>query len=304
MSRDRYDDRQLAMMRRLAGTLVEVIRGCGWAHFEGKLAYLKGELEGEEETRRREIATMFVPPRVQLCNLVRWNERRGWGFSDDDVTALEREIPPEPPAAPGRLRLRARVLEIHLPDGRDGTPGHRRTFDELWDIVVREHGARPCHLFGLAEAFGMKDGRGNPLATSLALAPGMTHAPGLRWRTIDLGHGWPDPDPACHPFCGLAPARLPTGIERPHAGILAAAAHFPLWLRRMDGTKVPYVWLPGYELKDVPHDLGKLGPARVTHHPTLTRDREMPFLYMGWDLCPYRDYAVPIYADAETKTDP
>ena len=36
--------------------------------------------------------------------------------------------------------------------------------------------------------------------------------------------------------------------KSPHAGILAAAALHPQWVKSMDGDKVPYVWIPGYEV--------------------------------------------------------
>jgi hypothetical protein len=306
MSRERYDDAQLSAMRRLQGALEDAVERLGWPHFEGKLAYVKGEIAHELETREREIATMFVPPAVQLANLARWNAGRGWGFAAEEIEALAGQVPPAPAPPPkGRAQLVARTLEIALPDAPDGTPGHLRTFDELWDVVVREQGARPCHLFELAAAFGLRSGAGpssRPLRTRLALAPGETHRPGLRWRTIDVGHGWPDPDPDCGKLCGLAPRRLPPGEARLHAALLSAAAHFPLWLARMDGKRVPYVWIPGYELEDVPHDLGRLGLARVTHHPRISRSDGRPFLYYGWDHVPFEDHAVPVRL--ETKTDP
>jgi hypothetical protein len=33
-----------------------------------------------------------------------------------------------------------------------------------------------------------------------------------------------------------------------HAEVLAAAAHFPQWIRAMDGKTIPYTWLSGYEV--------------------------------------------------------
>jgi len=224
--------------------------------------------------------------------LARWNARRGWGFTDDDLSDIAREIPPEPPAPEqGRLQLTARVLEVFLPDGTDGTPGLRRTFDELTAILAEEQGMRPFHLFGLWPQM------------TLGLAPGLRHSPGLRWRTIDFGYGWGKPAKECRKLCGIAPRHLEPGLERPHAGLLAAAAHFPLWLTRMDGKKVPYAWLPGYELSGFPHGLGPMRD-RIVHHPRFTRESAEgpPMLYYGWDYVPAEDVSVPVYADA--KTDP
>ncbi|HTK59763.1 MAG TPA: hypothetical protein VL283_01015 [Candidatus Baltobacteraceae bacterium] len=294
MPKERYSDAELQLLAEAAKALEPVMAKCGYRDLlYGKWSLLTEDVKQELAIREKERATMFVSPTVQLLNLSRWNAARGWGFSEDDITLLEREIPPAPPPPEkGRLQLKARVLEIHLPDGPDRTPGARRTFDELWDILVKERGARPCHLFDLS-----KDAR-------LALAPNHGHHPGLGWRTIDLGYGWPEPDPQCVKMCGISPRKLPAGIERPHAGILAAAAHFPLWLARMDGTHVPYVWLPGYELPGVPHGLGAFGSTRLAHHPRLTRDGGRPFLYYGWDHVPFKDHAAPMYADVPTRPFP
>lgn len=308
MKNGRYTDAQLRLMTRAAAALEPVMAECGYRDLlYGKWALLTREVEAELAERERERRTMFAGPDVQLANLARWNRARGWGFTVEQFEAAAASVP-EPPAEPdgGALQLKARVLEIGLPAGPDGAPGHRRTFDELWDIVALEQGAIPCHLMGLATAFGMTEGaERRPVVTRLDLAPGETHRPGLRWRTIDFGHGWPDPDPACAKLCGLAPRRLPRGTERAHAGILSAAAHFPLWLARMDGKNVPYAWLPGYRLANVPGEteIGKLGVKDIAHHPRITRGRDgRPFLYMGWDHVPFDDHAVPVYAD--TKTDP
>lgn len=294
MKQRRFSDAQIARMLRAAAALRDVMDDpdAGYLDFLfGKWAVLTDDVRREHALRDAERAAMFVEPRVQLLNLMRWNAARGWGFTDDDIDDLAREIPPPPEApADGKLQLKARVLEIGLPDGRDGAPGIRRTFDELMAILVAEQGFRPCHLFGLAPD------------VRLALAPGQTHRPGLGWRIIDLGHGWPEPDPNCARLCGTSPIKLPPGTERPHAGLLAAAAHFPLWIARMDGRIVPRVWLPGYELPGVPHALGHLGIRRLAHHPRLSHDGNAPFLYYGWDHVPFDDHAVPIYA--ETKTDP
>ncbi len=38
------------------------------------------------------------------------------------------------------------------------------------------------------------------------------------------------------------------GRDSAHAEVLAAAAHFPRWVRAMDGKPVPYTWLSAYEV--------------------------------------------------------
>lgn len=277
MPTDRYSDDQLRRMRAFADAGEALIQDRTLRDFlYGKVRVVRDEIEAELREREAERRTMFVPPLVQLLNLVRWNERRGWGFSEDDVSALMDGIPAEPAGlADGALQLAARVLEIHLPDGPDGAPGYLRTFDELWDVVVQEQGMRPCHVLGLDPK------------VRLALAPGAIHAPGLRWRIIDFGAGRGD-----------APRKTLAAAERPAAGILAAAAHFPLWLARMDGAHVPYAWLPGYELPGMPHAIGP-SRDRIVHHPALSGDGYgKVFLYFHWDHVTFKDYAVPAYLDA------
>src|SRR5688572_2964378 len=290
MKNRRYSDAQIARMLRAAEALRDVMDDPDGGFLDflyGKWAVLTDDVRREHAERERERRTMFAAPDVQLANFVRWNRARGWGFAFEDFAAAVATVPP-PPAEPegGALQLKARVLEIDLPDGPDGTPGVRRTFDELWDIVVQEQGARPCHLFGLSKA------------VRIELAAGAMRRPGLRWRTIDLGYGWPEPDPNCRRFCGTPPRRLPPDAERPHAGILAAAAHFPLWLARMDGRLVPRVWLPGYDLPGAPHGLGSIGVRPLVQHPRIADDGERKFLYYGWDHVPFDDHAVPVYVDA------
>lgn len=289
MPKERFSDAELKVLARAADANKALMdAGLGYRDlFYGKWSLLTSDIERELLMRETERRTMFVSPAKQLENLAKWNAARGWGFSEDDIAHLGREIPAEPPPPEkGHLQLKARVLEINLPDVPDGTPGVRRTFDELWDIIVQEQGAWPCHLFGLSAA------------VRIELAAGATHRPGLRWRTIDLGYGWPEPDPSRRRFRGTPPRRLPPDAERPHAGILAAAAHFPLWLARMDGRLVPRVWLPGYDLPGAPHGLGPVSVRPLVQHPRITAKGERTFLYYGWDHMPFDDHAVPVYVDA------
>ena len=298
MPKDRYDDHELRLMTAAADALAAVMEGCAYTDLlYGKWSLLRGDVEQELQARKKERAEMFVSPQRQLYNLARWNAKRGWGFTDDDLSDIAREIPPPPPSPPAPqkpdqeiVQLQARVLEVYLPDGPDGTPGALRTFDELWSLAVEERRAKPFHLFDLWPRM------------TLELSPGLRHSPGLRWRTIDFGHGWVPHDPKGPKRLGEAPHHLPAELERPHAGVLAAAAHFPLWMKRMDGRSVPYAWLPGYELSGVPHNLGAMR-ERIVHHPRLSRCHDgTGFLYYAWARVPWEEMAVPVYAD--TKTDP
>lgn len=291
MSKDRYSDRELGLLADAAKALEGVMEACDLRNLlYGKWSLLTEEIHREGRLRDRERAEMFASPAHQLIDLTRWNLRRGWGFSDDDLRDIEREVPPEPPPPEkGKVQFRARVLEAHLPDGADGTPGLLRTFREYAGILAEEQGMKPFHLFDLWPQM------------KLELSTGLRHEPGLRWRTIDFGHGWAEVGPHCRKPCGYGLRHLPAGLERPHAGLLAAAAHFPLWLKRMDGVTVPYAWLPGYECSGIPHGLPSMRD-RIVHHPRFTRERAdgPPMLYYGWDYLPSGQDAFPVYADTET----
>lgn len=299
MPKDRYTDRELSMFADAAKAMERVMEQCDYRNLlYGKWSLLVDEIRQEHALRDKERAEMFVSPKHQLENLARWNVRHRWGFSDEDLRALESAIP-SPPPAPEKdaLQFRARVLEIHLPDGRDGTPGLLRTFRAFAAILAEEQGMKPFHLFDLWPKM------------KLTLAPGLAHEPGLRWRTIDFSYGWGELGPHCGRHCGFALRHLPPTLERPHAGLLAAAAHFPLWLKRMDGKRVPYAWLPGYELADIPHGLPSMRD-RIVHHPRFTRVHSdgASMLYYGWDYLPNAQDAFPVYDEPkrlpEIKTDP
>jgi hypothetical protein len=66
------------------------------------------------------------------------------------------------------------------------------------------------------------------------------HRPGLRRVTVDLGAHF-------EPGRNVSANKV-RGHDSAHAEVLAAAAHFPRWVRAMDGQTVPYTWLSGYEV--------------------------------------------------------
>src|SRR5689334_6631134 len=111
MPKERYSDRELALMAKAADALESVMKECDYRNLiHGKWYLLTDDIRQEHALRDKERAEMFVSPQRQLADLIRWNGRYGWGFSDDDLRDIEREIPPAPaPPAEGKLQLRARV---------------------------------------------------------------------------------------------------------------------------------------------------------------------------------------------------
>lgn len=196
----------------------------------------------------------YISPDEQLANVRRWNEERGWGFADGDFPV---EIPDFTPSQP----LEVLVLAVYLPDegkGRKTVLGYVRTANELWQIA---RGLQP-NWWQWDEL--MLD------AEHLRLLSEVKHEPGIRWVALDLGAHWNAKD-------GVRPIEV-RGADSAHAEILAAAAHFPNWVQAMDGEKVPYVWLPGYQVT-IP------GDEAWTSVPGLAwgrADREV-CLVAGWD---------------------
>lgn len=161
----------------------------------------------------------FVPVADQLANVRRWNEQRGWGFTDADFDAIDTTpvIHSEP--------LVVDVVAVFLPE-KDGIDGVRRTFEELWSVASE----------GVPDNWSWRQFLEGP--RPVGLLPGGTHTPGIRRVTIDLGAGW---DP-------VDGARVIEIRDRHSASaeVLAAAAHFPEWMQAMEGVNVPFVYLGGY----------------------------------------------------------
>lgn len=151
----------------------------------------------------------------------RWSAGRSWGFTDADFASLE--IPSEP-------KLRPFAKSVLVPYLYDVAT----TFEEL--ASVADHEARVAKVRFYAA--------GRPEAgTEVQLRPGIEHPVGLRWELIDLRAHW---------RCGT-PAAL-RDLDAPHAGILAALAHFPGWVSYLISSHAPplfnnmelALWLPGY----------------------------------------------------------
>ena len=99
--------------------------------------------------------------------------------------------------------------------------------------------------------------------------------------TLDLGAHF---TPGRH----VRPSRL-RSPRSAHAEVLAAAAHFPRWIRAMDGETVPYAWITGYEVLI----RGQPTPSRL---PALSwnRHRRAMSLTAGWAEHAYSGWAAPV----------
>jgi hypothetical protein len=163
--------------------------------------------------------TLFIPVADQLANVRRWNEERGWGFTDADFDAID--TTPVLHQQP----LVVDVVAVFLPD-KDGIDGVRRTFEELWEVASA----------GAPDNWSWRQFLEGP--RPVRLLPGGTHTPGIRRVTIDLGAGW-------DPVDGARAIEI-RDRHSASAEILAAAAHFPEWVQAMEGVNVPFVYLGGY----------------------------------------------------------
>lgn len=171
------------------------------------------ELAEEPGTRRRHLINgRFTTPDEQIENVRRWDREKDLGLKSDVWTNL-----PRPPAWPRGQHL-AVVLVPHL-----ATP--ELTADTLWGLAASR------------QKSAWRDPR--ILEKPLTFLRATPWTPGLHWMTINLGANWDKKN-------GISPKDVGEGFrENLLFAVLAAAAHHPAWVRRMDGEKTPYVWAPG-----------------------------------------------------------
>jgi len=164
---------------------------------------------------------LFVQPQAQLYFISQFRHLCGWDIPDASLEQAEQSVPKWPEG-----RLVAVTLVPYLDDETEGQrrKGLERTFHDLWEVVAAQQCLHWCWI-GFVRA----------AEDRLDLLKGVAHAPGLRWEVIDLG---------CNR--NEKPVDVRTPERSPHAGILAAAMHHPLWVKAMDGVNVPYVYIPGY----------------------------------------------------------
>lgn len=169
------------------------------------------------------ITNLFVSLTEQLSNLQRWNDERNWGFVESDFKAVDLT----PRASYDNLTVD--VIAVYLPS-KNKASGVQRTFMELWIVALSANITSP--LEGLI----------NPSSDNLRLLVGIEHKPGVRRVTVDLGA-----------YSRLVNSNCPAMVRNSssaHAEILAAAAHFPEWIKAMGQSKVPCVWLSGYQTRN------------------------------------------------------
>lgn len=220
-------------------------------------------------TLTSDLSGLFTKPEDQLKRVREWNLERGWGVSDEVFAEAEKSIPAVPEDDLVAVVLVPYLTEVRKKDKIVMT-GVERTFQELWALAKAEQ-----------QANWRWDGYDKAGPERLRLLKGIEHTPGLRWEVIDLGANR-----------NRKPEDVRNAKRSPHAGILAAAALHPEWVRAMDGENVPYVWLPGYEVnvpgggawQDVP-DLGFYRGGRGVR------------LYCGWYYDCFPSWAVPSFRE-------
>jgi hypothetical protein len=166
---------------------------------------------------------MFSSLRTQLANVREWNEERGWGFSADDLDSVD--LTPRAVDKP----LVVDLIAVYL-GGNAELNGVRRTCHELWTVAAEQ---QPHTWSWESDWSEWKD-----YLKPVRLLNGIVHRPGIRRVTVDLGAYF-------EPGRYLRPSSV-RGQCSAHAEVLAAAAHFPRWIRAMDGENVPYTWISGY----------------------------------------------------------
>ncbi len=190
-------------------------------------ASAKGTVEAPPRyVRPAPPADMFVPLEEQLDNVRRWNAERRWGFGTEDFDVID--LTPVSHDDP----LVAEVIAVFLP-GDEHLDPVRRTCDELWSVISDQHPNSWCwdEKCWDFKKVGVKQVR---------LLNRLVHQPGVRRVTLDLGAHWD----LVHPKRSIDIR----GTDSAHAEVLAAAAHFPAWVRAMDGIAVPYALLSGYQV--------------------------------------------------------
>ncbi|MGH9129880.1 MAG: hypothetical protein ACRDY2_13205 [Acidimicrobiales bacterium] len=192
--------------------------------------YVRGAepADAEPEVPRQRLPPpedLFVSLEEQASNVRRWNAERSWGLSERQLDAID--LTPQSHDDP----LVVDLLAVYL-DDHDEMDAVRHTCRQLWQVAAARQPA------AWSWDWYWDTWLGHPMP--VRLAPGIEHRPGVRRVTVDLGAHW-------RPGHHTRPCNV-RGPDSAHAEVLAAAAHFPAWVRAMDGTSVPFVWVSGYQV--------------------------------------------------------
>ncbi len=216
----------------------------------------------EARIAARPPEVMFAPLPEQLANIRRWNAERGWGLTAGDLHAVDLT-----PRA-GNDPLVVDLIAVYLRDGPEMS-AVPRTCHELWTVAAAQQPR--------SWSWDWHGDRWERRPKPVQLITGLVHRPGIRRVTVDL---------AAHfePGRYVRPSTL-RSLDSAHAETLAAAAHFPRWIRAMDGKDVPYAWLSGYELlirgRPTPWRLPALSWSNFRHTMSLTA-AWANHSYSGW----------------------
>ncbi len=200
------------------------------------------------------VHDLFLPPEAQIKCWQEWNTEFELGIGEDEFSRLSESVPAWP-----KNRLTAVVATYHF-----DTP--QREFEFYWPLIARAQEANwkwdqlhfdPDHLRWLK---------------------GYENVLGLRWEVIDVGAN-------CNRK--LCDVRLPK--TSPGAAGLATAALFPDWVRAMNGSTVPYIWLPGYEVTFPGAD-----PWQFVLDVSFRRGDRQVRLFAYWFGNPVGSWSVPV----------
>jgi hypothetical protein len=173
--------------------------------------------------KERLLVAGLISLDAQLANIRRWNIERGYGFSSDELSAVD--------ITPGGEQSLRRV-DLLVPVSKDMA----WAFDDLWGIASSQQ----------ADNWRNPDLKTD--AAHLRVHPKATvYERGIHRVTLDLvAHHEPEDG---RTVTEVREAATQSGETLAALEVLAAAAHFPEWVQAMDGEKVPYVDLAGYEYR-------------------------------------------------------
>lgn len=214
---------------------------------------------------------LFTTVAQQIMNVRRWNEELEWGFGEEELAALD----PIPRPQTGLVVdvVVPYLRQLYLGEGVEGLDGVRHTCHALWLLAAQQQPNSWCW----DRSWDIWVNRPKPVR----LLDGIVHLPGIRRVRLDLGAHW---QPGRH----VRPAQL-RGPDSAHAEVLAAAAHFPRWIRAMDGKHVPHTWLSGYQVTVPEYDVDNRLPSMAW-----TGYRQTISLTVGWADRAHSGFASPV----------